>query len=69
MGKSFLRHEDPIFKDLMVLWGERNRTQRASLKLNPQIFDWLSTSGEYVSDYRADMVNWRTVLKIISVPE
>lgn len=59
-GRIFSRHEDPNFKHLMVLWGEKNRTQHASLKLNPQIFDWLSTSGEYVSDYRADMVNWRT---------
>jgi hypothetical protein len=59
-GMIFSRHEDPNFKHLMVLWGEKNRTQHASLKLNPQIFDWLSTSGEYVSDYRADMVNWRT---------
>ncbi|NLG18892.1 MAG: cell surface protein SprA [Fibrobacter sp.] len=49
-------HEDSVFSKRMLLWGEKNRSQHASMKLNPQIFDWLSTSGEYSADYNSDMV-------------
>lgn len=54
--KIFERNE--TWSDYMILWGEKDRTQRASLNLSPRFTDWLTTSANYASDYRSSVVQW-----------
>ncbi|MBN1575683.1 MAG: hypothetical protein JW913_03975, partial [Chitinispirillaceae bacterium] len=55
--KIFKRNGE--WKSYWVLWGERDRTQHAGMRLNPHFFDWLSTSADYASDYNAAVVQWQ----------
>jgi hypothetical protein len=41
--------------DEFILWGEKTRSQNAKFKLSPEIFDWLTTSADYNSDYKGDI--------------
>jgi len=48
---TFARH-------YLILEGEKYRVQNASINLSPNIFDWLSTSADYSSDYHGDIVSY-----------
>jgi len=49
------------WKNYMVLWGEKDRTQHTSISVDPRFFGWLTTSGSYTNDYTASMVKWLKV--------
>lgn len=55
-AKVLFRRND-VWKDYYVLWGEKSRSQHAGFNLNPQLIDWLPTSGDYSADYAADLVS------------
>jgi hypothetical protein len=57
MGKTIFRRNEQ-WKDYMVLWGEKDRTQRMSINVDPRFFDWLTTSSSYSNDYNATVVTW-----------
>jgi cell surface protein SprA len=40
---------DPVWKDYYVLNGEKARTQNGGFKLDPQLFDWLTTTADYAA--------------------
>jgi hypothetical protein len=51
-GKSVMRrHDNETFQRLMILYGAQSRNQRAGIKIDPQLFDWLSNSLDYSSNY------------------
>ncbi|MBN1308459.1 MAG: hypothetical protein JXA18_11110, partial [Chitinispirillaceae bacterium] len=54
--KIFKRNSE--WKRYWVLWGEKDRTQHAGMRLSPHLFDWLNTSADYTSDYNAAVVHW-----------
>ncbi len=49
---------DEMWENYWILWGEKDRTQHAGMKLSPQFFEWLTTSADYTSDYGASVVYW-----------
>ena len=59
-GNVFSLHKDTIWNDRFIMRGERSRTQAANVRFNPQVFDWLSGTAEYNSNYNGSMVKWRT---------
>jgi hypothetical protein len=59
--RSFVR-EDVLrrhrkFGDYSLLHGESSRNQGATLRLDPQLFDWLTHSATYSSKYTHQIVN------------
>jgi len=53
--KSFFTEKiaawDTTWHNYYVTYGEKNRTQRASLRFSPQFFDWLTHSADYSASY------------------
>jgi len=39
-----------------ILYGERGRTQSASMRLTPQFVSWMTHSAEYTADYQGQLV-------------
>ncbi len=50
-NSTFARH-------YFILEGEKYRNQNAKISLSPNIFEWLSTSADYSSDYHGDIVSY-----------
>lgn len=52
---GFLQHKvfqlDPVWKHYMITYGEKSRSQQASLNLTPEFVDWLTHSAEYSATY------------------
>ncbi len=42
---------DPVWKKYWVSYAEKGRSQNASLRLDPQVFDWLTHSADYRTRY------------------
>lgn len=55
---SLYKGNSTFAKHYFILEGEKYRTQSAKINLEPKIFDWLSTSADYSSDYRGDIVSY-----------
>lgn len=47
----FKRSDDDTWKRMCFLYGEQSRTQKASVKVNPQLVDWFTNSIDYSSTY------------------
>ena len=52
---DYIFKADEDWKDFLITYGEKSRSQHASVRLNPQFLDWLSTSAEYAADYKGDI--------------
>lgn len=52
-GNSMFAHQ------YLILEGEKNRNQNASISVDPKIFDWLSTTADYSTDYDGAVVRYR----------
>lgn len=50
-NSTFARH-------YFILEGEKYRSQNAKISLSPKIFDWLTTSADYSTDYHGDIVSY-----------
>ena len=53
---SQILNRNPTWKSYYILNKERSRTQHLRLSLNPQIFDWLTHTAEYNTDYTGTLV-------------
>ena len=42
---------DPVWKNYGILYGERNRSQNTSLRFDPTLWDWLTSSADYSASY------------------
>ncbi len=47
----FKRSDDDTWNRMCLLYGEKSRTQKASVKVNPQLVDWFTNSIDYSSTY------------------
>lgn len=51
-NSTFARH-------YYILEGEKTRSQNAKITVDPKIFEWLTTTADYSTDYRGDIVRYR----------
>jgi hypothetical protein len=49
---DYVAKMDPVWGRFGILYGERSRTQTASLKFDPSFLEWLSHSFDYAANYR-----------------
>lgn len=42
---------DPVWRDYWVTYAENSRTQNANIRFDPKIFDWISHTADYRSNY------------------
>ena len=51
MFSDYIVQMDPAWKKFWVLYGERSRTQGATLRFDPSFLEWLSHSFDYAANY------------------
>jgi hypothetical protein len=55
LGGVFKMNNNGTWKEMSILYGEKSRTQRAGLTLDPQIVDWLTNTVNYSSNYTGNI--------------
>ena len=50
--KNRIAAGDPVWKHYLILAGERDRTQNATLNFDPTLWDWLTWSADYSANYK-----------------
>ena len=50
--KNRIAAGDPVWKKYLILAGERDRTQNATLNFDPTLWDWLTWSADYSANYK-----------------
>lgn len=55
---SLFKGNSAFARDYLILEGEKTRSQSAKVNVSPKVFDWLTTSAQYSSDYGGDIVRY-----------